>query len=537
MDALAECLDLPNLEDALSSLPDTLDETYSRILDNVPKRHRPHAIRILQFLAFAERPLRLEEAVDAIAVRPSLQPPFEKRNRMPIPQEIGRFCSSLVIIMTRQVNFEDDYTGNKTTDGIVTEIRLAHFSVKEYLVSDRLAESFGDFFKQSRAESDIVQISLAYLFAAARDSDVDDVQSSLPFAKFSARYWMKHAVMAEQDKKIVEVWTIQIFTEPKVHSFWLRLFDPDRPWDNKAGSPTSPGAPLYYASLGGLGKSVKLLVDKGADVNAQGGFYGTALQAASGGGYEEIVQLLVDKGADVNAQGGEYGNALQVASEGGHKQIVRLLVDKGADVNAQGGLYGTALYVASEGGHKQIVRLLVDKGADVNAQGGFYGTALQAASGGGYEEIVQLLVDKGADVNAQGGEYGNALQVASEGGHKQIVRLLVDKGADVNAQGGLYGTALYVASEGGHKQIVRLLVDKGADVNAQGGFYGTALQAASGGGYEEIVQLLVDKGADVNAQGGLYGTALHAASERRYEEIVRLLVDKGAKLSIDSLGR
>ncbi|KAF1963965.1 hypothetical protein BU23DRAFT_376242, partial [Bimuria novae-zelandiae CBS 107.79] len=48
-------------------------------------------------------------------------------------------------------------------------------------------------------------------------------------------------------------------------------------------------------------------------------------------------KLLLNKGADVNAQGGEYGNALQAASERDHEAIVKLLLDKGADVNAQGG--------------------------------------------------------------------------------------------------------------------------------------------------------------------------------------------------------
>jgi ankyrin repeat protein len=83
-----------------------------------------------------------------------------------------------------------------------------------------------------------------------------------------------------------------------------------------------------------------------------------------------VVRLLLDKGADINVQGGDYGNALQAASANGHEMIVRLLLDKGADINAQGGHHGNALQAALQGGHQTVVRLLVDKGADINAQGG-----------------------------------------------------------------------------------------------------------------------------------------------------------------------
>ncbi|KAF2178433.1 ankyrin, partial [Zopfia rhizophila CBS 207.26] len=85
-------------------------------------------------------------------------------------------------------------------------------------------------------------------------------------------------------------------------------------------------------------------------------------------------KLLLDKGADVNAQGGSYGNALHAASERDHEQIVKLLLDKGADVNAQGGTYGNALHAALERGHEQIVKLLLDKGAAVNVQSAFLKT-------------------------------------------------------------------------------------------------------------------------------------------------------------------
>ena len=41
--------------------------------------------------------------------------------------------------------------------------------------------------------------------------------------------------------------------------------------------------------------------------------------------------MLLEKGADVNAQGGRFGNALQAASAGGHDKVVQMLLENGAN--------------------------------------------------------------------------------------------------------------------------------------------------------------------------------------------------------------
>jgi hypothetical protein len=50
-------------------------------------------------------------------------------------------------------------------------------------------------------------------------------------------------------------------------------------------------------------------------------------------GHVAVVKRSLEKGADVNAEGGEYGNALQATSSEYDEQIMKLLLDKGADVN------------------------------------------------------------------------------------------------------------------------------------------------------------------------------------------------------------
>jgi ankyrin repeat protein len=94
------------------------------------------------------------------------------------------------------------------------------------------------------------------------------------------------------------------------------------------------------------------------DIDESDGDGRTALVWASECGHEKVVQILLDVGADVNAQGGWYGNALKAASKGGHEKVVQMLIDRGVDVNAQGGRYGNALQAASWGRHEEVVKIL-----------------------------------------------------------------------------------------------------------------------------------------------------------------------------------
>ncbi|CUS08887.1 unnamed protein product, partial [Tuber aestivum] len=62
-----------------------------------------------------------------------------------------------------------------------------------------------------------------------------------------------------------------------------------------------------------------------------GGFRGNALQAAASRGNESVVRLLLERGAEVNAQGGFHGNALKAAKVSRHESIAQLLLSHGAD--------------------------------------------------------------------------------------------------------------------------------------------------------------------------------------------------------------
>ncbi|GKU17318.1 unnamed protein product, partial [Fusarium langsethiae] len=410
LETLARCLSPAAIEIALVSLPRDLNETYYRMLENIPSEYRRGAIRLLQFLVHTNRPLTLSEAIEVIATEINQEPRgFDIKRRLFQAADILRYCPSLVIIA--------EVTNNSET---VDELHLAHFSVKEYLLEQAQ-------FDLESASIILTRTCLTYL--GDIKNNCSTIRSDFPMARYAAEYWTEYAASAETSEDIVRI-TVGFLRDETTFERWCRLYQADRPWKNEPGPPRAPR--LYYACLAGLAGAARGLTTEGADanaqggsdVNAQGGCYGNALQAASLPGNLEVVQRLLDEVADVNAQGGEYGNALQAASLPGNPEVVQLLLEKGADVNGQGGQYGNALQAASLRGNLEVVQLLLDEGADVNAQGGYHGNALYAASHRGNLEVVQLLLDEGADIKAQGGYYGNALQAASHGGNPEIVQLL-----------------------------------------------------------------------------------------------------------------
>ena len=293
-----------------------------------------------------------------------------------------------------------------------------------------------------------------------------------------------------------------------------------------------------------------LITNFGVDVNAQGGYYGSALKAvAFFSGNETLTRLLIKEGADVNYRGGGRWvtrdlHPLTAALLKHHWAMARILIEEGVDVNAYGSLCsparqgdetmvrfliekganvnnGDPLYSAAHNNRQAIVRLLLENGANADSSA----HALMAAAESGNATTVQLLIDEGADVNTQGIIYGSALQAAAKTNRDEVVRLLIEKGANVNANG-VYGTALMAAAESGNAAMVQLLIDKGADVNTQGNFYESALVNTN---WDEVVEGLLENGADLNTQGIFYGSALQANTNR--DEVVRLLVEEGAKIN------
>lgn len=249
---------------------------------------------------------------------------------------------------------------------------------------------------------------------------------------------------------------------------------------NKGADPdarTAEGTPvLLVAALHGDEDTVRSLVRHGANVNAQSGPGRTALLvAASVDGSYKTVKLLLDKGADINAKdklqgipaapvGGGQGTALIEAAKAKDSRVLRLLLERGADVNAKDAGGATALTAAALFGNAENVRLLLAKGADVKPAVMNGTTPLFLAVIRNDAGIVRMLLDKGADITATDRSGSTPLMWAaySEQGKTDVLDVLLKAGADVNAKNKLGETALTWAKRNGETAIVARLRNAGA---------------------------------------------------------------------------
>jgi ankyrin repeat protein len=293
---------------------------------------------------------------------------------------------------------------------------------------------------------------------------------------------------------------------------------------------------------------VKLLLDKGADVNASDRNGNTALLDAtreSGPEYAIIARLLIDRGADIHAN---HDASIFAAVREADPSVVQLLLKKGAPVNAiETAKDGdTVLMSAAGGASVESLQILLDAGADVKSVNQKGETVLMKASTMDHRytvetrlPMIELLLEKGAEINARDKSGRTALlhavfqQMTERGGvisHPEVVQLLLDRGADVKVKDKNGDSALIVTVGVWHGpiEIVQLLLARGIDVDAQNDKGISALMVAADEGSKEVVQLLAGKSSNLNLKDVEGWTALDHAIEKGHPDLARLLLSKGA---------
>jgi hypothetical protein len=91
-------------------------------------------------------------------------------------------------------------------DGDSRVIQFSHFSVKEFLTSDRLSTSKGDVshlhIVPESAHTTLAQACLGTLLQLDGDSDNGQVEGSIPLARYASRHWVEHAQFGKVSSRI-----------------------------------------------------------------------------------------------------------------------------------------------------------------------------------------------------------------------------------------------------------------------------------------------------------------------------------------------
>jgi hypothetical protein len=374
----------------MNELPITLDDTYERMLQAIPKEKFQHASRLLQCMVAALRPLRVEELAEIFAIE------FGPNNMLNLvadwrpenaEEAVLSTCSTFITII--------DDGGSKIA-------HFSHFSVKEFLTSDRLQMSDVGNICQYYIPLEAAHAILAracVIVLLQSDEKGSKRFEALPLASYAAKNWVTHTQFGDVASRIQD--SLAYLFDPPHFRPRILLRGVKSVCSNRPiffGTNPDTLTPLFLAAFCGFSGLVKhLIVTHALDVDAQCDHGWSALHGASSRGQVDSVRVLLDHEANVNAVGWSGNTPLHYASLYGHLKVTQLLLEHDADLDAQTAFYQTALYMASEDGRLEIVRILLDHGADVTVQD-FNGlTPYEVATRRGHRDVAQLLLEYGAE--------------------------------------------------------------------------------------------------------------------------------------------
>jgi ankyrin repeat protein len=375
---------------------------------------------LLQCLVAAVRPLEVKELAEVLAFDFDTEgiPKLNLGWRWEDQEEaVMSACSSLVMIVQ---------------DGDSQIVQFSHFSVKEFLTADRLAEPMRDVsryhIRLDAAHTILVRACLGVLLQLDDRIDRDSLKS-FPLARYAAQFWATHARIENVSSRIKNGMEC-LFDADKPHfATWLWIYDEDR-W-YRSMSTTHPErpeeVPLYYAArLGFRDLADHLIAEHPDHVNAKGGSEVTPLHVAVSAGHSDVLLLLIEHGADTNGRGNRGDTPLHRASINARLEAGQILLNHGADIDVQNSNDTTALDCATSYGHTEFARMLLERGAMIETRGILGMTPLQFAAANGRTEIVRLLLERGADPHVDDGSGSSPSELGSLNGHHEIVKLLSD---------------------------------------------------------------------------------------------------------------
>ena len=550
----------------LAELPETLDDTYERILREMPKANREHAHRLLQCLVVAVRPLTVEELAEILAVDfsadggiPMLKEDLRWENQ---EQAVLSACSSLITFV-------------KPASPGSLSVHFSHFSVKEFLTSCRLAATNDDTLRYHHirlepAHTIMAQTCLGILLRLGCHVMSRDIPH-YPLAKYAADNIGDHAefenvmshiqdgigYLLDAEKPHFEIW-LWIRTGKYICDYFPRRPEATplyyvaefgflrmaqylisiRPQDMNVSS-CGPRTPLYTALTQGRTEVSRLLLRYYPDVDIRdNSSKQSPLHLAAYGGALGLIPMLIERGADVNAKdisGQTPLHKILCSKVHAPFDMVRFLLGKNANVNAQDHKHDTPLhFIISSYKSDGLARLLLEHGANIHARNRRGETPLHQSCTTGQLEVIRLLLKHGADPDVRDNSESYPLFSTNH----DVVRLLLEQGASLQVRDYMGRTALHRLSASEYWRprfdTMRVLLEYCTNPDLLDEQNNTPLHLASSKGNLKAVQLLFEHGANVDMRNDSDITPLHEAARNGHTDVMRFLLDHGADVNAQS---
>uniref|UniRef100_A0A8D3E817 Histone-lysine N-methyltransferase EHMT2-like n=1 Tax=Scophthalmus maximus TaxID=52904 RepID=A0A8D3E817_SCOMX len=224
---------------------------------------------------------------------------------------------------------------------------------------------------------------------------------------------------------------------------------------------------LYPAAKQGEVQRVLLMLMEGIDPTYQPDSQNkrSALHAAAQRGLLEVCYMLIQAGANVDAQDKDLRTPLVEAIINNNIEVARYLVQNGACVYHVEDGY-TGLHHAAKLGNLEIVRMLLETGqVDVNAQDSGGWTPIIWAAEHKHVDVIKTLLNRGADVTISDKELNVCLHWAAYAGNVDIAELVLNSGCSLAAVNMHGDTPLHIAAREGYLECVTLFLSRGADID------------------------------------------------------------------------
>ncbi len=302
-------------------------------------------------------------------------------------------------------------------------------------------------------------------------------------------------------------------------------------------------SPLRIAVGVGDAATLRVLIERGADIHRLAEGEPPLLIHAAATGIPETVEILLNAGADVKALDVGGGTALTAAVDAAYAvgkeqsiRLVELLLRRGADPHVIPEDDFTALARAEEGGHAAIARILRATGSPdrdecldrIAAKGPLY--AVRSGKFG----AVKRLVRKGVSFRVRD-EEGTTLTAAAKDWAGSLLPYLLKHARGIDRaflnehEGRGFGdTPLTATARRGCLQYVKVLLAAGADPNLPNAWGHTALHRVAMIGDLAIARQLLASRAEVNVRDEQGRTPLHWAIQARHRPMEKLLRAAGA---------